>query len=111
MNLGKQCEDWAAEYAERILGWRIMARNVYSRNGELDLICHDGIRWIFIEVKGRRTDRFGSGLELVTPVKFKRLKKCISLWMQEEGWGEWSLELWEVRPGPEINRFTLLQTA
>lgn len=108
MNFGKQCEDWAAEYAEQILGWSVVARNIHSRHGELDLVCHDGQQWQFVEVKGRRNDRFGSGLELVSPAKIRRIKKCISLWMQKEGWTDWGLELWELHSGPRITRFKLL---
>jgi Holliday junction resolvase-like predicted endonuclease len=108
MNFGKQCEDWAAEHAQQMLGLNLVARNVYSRHGELDLICHDGTQWRFIEVKGRRSDHFGLGLETVSPVKIRRLKKCISLWMQSKGWGPWSLELWFVTPGPTIEYFELL---
>jgi len=94
MQFGHKCESLAADYAAHVKGWRVIARNVYSRYGELDLVCHDGRAWRFIEVKGRRGDRFGSGPELVTQAKFQRLIKCISGWMQKEGWGPWHLELW-----------------
>ena len=107
MNFANQCEQWATDYAGYQLGWNVVARNVHSRYGELDLICHDGETWIFIEVKGRRDDRFGSGEEMANPAKLKRIHKCIALWMQEHGWAEWRLELWEVHEGPEIQRYDM----
>lgn len=110
MQFGKKCENWAAEYAGHALGWRVHARNVYSRHGEIDLVCHDGRAWRFIEVKGRRGDQFGSGLELITPAKIRRLKSCIALWMQKEGWGQWHLDLWCINSEGEIQIWPLINT-
>lgn len=108
MQFGQKCENWAAEYAAMAKGWQIHARNVYSRHGELDLVCHDGEMWRFIEVKGRRGAAFGRGPELVSPAKLRRLKKCISLWMQREGWGPWQLDLWCLDDRGRVQEFSLL---
>jgi|GEM_PF-5160477 len=112
MNFGKQCENWATAYAIRQLNWQVMARNVYSRHGELDLICKDENGWVFVEVKGRRSDTFGSGVELVTSGKLRRLKKCIQLWMNQAGWLNWRLELWEIteysKAHLQLERFSIL---
>lgn len=113
MNFGKQCENWAADYAGRQLNWQVMAQNVYSRHGELDIVCKDEEGWVFIEVKGRRSDRFGAGYELVSSAKFRRLKKCIQLWMNQEGWLNWRLELWVIKESAhlgimELERLELL---
>lgn len=107
MNFANQCEQWATDYAAHQLGWSVVARNVHSRHGELDLVCRDEEEWVFVEVKGRRGDSFGSGEELVSPAKLRRLHQCIALWMRQHGWAEWRLELWEVHPGPEITRRSL----
>ncbi len=108
MNFGKECEIRAAFYATQILMWDLRAANVHSRYGEIDLVClHDG-KWIFIEVKGRCSDTFGSEEELLDYAKIHRLKKCIALWMRKEGWRDWHLELWEMSPDPTIQRRFLI---
>lgn len=48
--------------AERFLrgrGYRILARNVRSPSGELDLVAEDGDILVFVEVKARQTDALG----------------------------------------------------
>src|SRR3972149_1897298 len=52
---GREAEDVAARFPERA-GLAIVERNVRFRAGELDLVCRDGARWVFVEVKARRAD-------------------------------------------------------
>jgi putative endonuclease len=41
-------------------GWRILARNDRTRQGELDIVALDGLTLVFVEVKaGRAGNRFG----------------------------------------------------
>lgn len=51
--LGREAEDAAARFLERA-GLRVVERNVRFQHGELDLVCHDGDAWVFVEVKCRR---------------------------------------------------------
>ena len=51
--LGRDAEDAAARFLERA-GLRVVERNVRFQHGELDLVCHDGYAWVFVEVKCRR---------------------------------------------------------
>lgn len=50
---GRDAEDAAARFLERA-GLRVVERNVRFQHGELDLVCHDGDAWVFVEVKCRR---------------------------------------------------------
>ncbi|MEJ2744403.1 MAG: YraN family protein [bacterium] len=62
--------------AERFLrkrGYRILARNFRCPRGEIDLVARDGATVVFVEVKGKRTGKFGSPLEAVTARKRRRL--------------------------------------
>ena len=51
--LGRDAEDAAARFLERA-GLRVVERNVRLQHGEIDLVCHDGDVWVFVEVKCRR---------------------------------------------------------
>jgi putative endonuclease len=61
---GRWAEDIACRYL-RDKGYLIVARNWRWRGGEVDIIAKDGDTLVFVEVKGRRTPRYGSPLEAV----------------------------------------------
>lgn len=52
-----------------------MDRNIRLGRGEIDLIAYDGKVLVFIEVKARRTDRFGGALWAVDFRKQARLSR------------------------------------
>jgi putative endonuclease len=54
-------------------GLRPLARNFSSRFGELDLVMLDGPVLVFVEVRYRHADRWGSGADTVTRAKQKKL--------------------------------------
>ena len=54
--LGRLGERLAAAHLQR-LGFAIVARNVRTRHGEIDLIAFDGEVLVFVEVKTRRSRR------------------------------------------------------
>ena len=54
-------------------GYTILARRYRSRYGEIDIIARDGEALVFVEVKTRSTERFGSPLEAVTPAKQRKV--------------------------------------
>jgi putative endonuclease len=56
--LGRDGESLAEEFLRR-RGYRILARNVRSPSGELDLVAEDGEVLVFIEVKARQSTAFG----------------------------------------------------
>jgi putative endonuclease len=78
--LGRIGELAAADYLEG-LGYRIVARNVRYRFGELDLVAEEGQVLVFVEVKTRRGERFGSAVEAITPAKQRQLVKLASLYL------------------------------
>jgi putative endonuclease len=68
-----QAGESAAEQYLRRKGYRIVARNLRSPVGELDLVAEDGQVLVFIEVKARRTDTFGGAIHAVHERKQKKL--------------------------------------
>jgi putative endonuclease len=50
---GQLGEEVAARFLER-RGFQIVARNLRSRLGEIDLVARDGATLVFVEVKARR---------------------------------------------------------
>ena len=50
---GRRGEAWAAWYL-RLKGWRVIARRVKTRRGEIDLVVRRGRILCFVEVKWRR---------------------------------------------------------
>jgi putative endonuclease len=74
--------------AERELarhGLRLVARNVRTRFGEIDLICRDGRGYAFIEVKTRRAGSFVSAAEAVDTRKAARLATLAQSWLAHRG--------------------------
>jgi putative endonuclease len=56
-------------------GLIVIERGFQDQFGEIDLIVVDGRRLVFVEVKTRATDRFGSPAEAVDEEKQRRITK------------------------------------
>ena len=79
--LGRLGEDYACQWL-RQRNWKILARNWRSRFGELDIIALDPeTTLVFVEVKTRRTDRFGSPEQAVGPRKQTHLRRAAVQWL------------------------------
>ncbi len=66
-------------------GYRVLARNWRCRDGELDLVVARGRTLVIVEVKARRTDRFGSPVEAVTRQKQLRLRRLALRYLEATG--------------------------
>ncbi|HYC00692.1 MAG TPA: YraN family protein [Candidatus Limnocylindrales bacterium] len=80
--LGIAGEEAAAAFLQR-RGYRIVARNVRSPLGELDIVAIDGEVVVFVEVKTRRN---GGALEAVDPRKQRRLTRLARAFLVGAGW-------------------------
>ncbi|MBS6533349.1 MAG: YraN family protein [Oscillospiraceae bacterium] len=79
---GRWGEALAAEFLRR-KGYRIIAAGWRCRFGELDLVAERGEFLCFIEVKLRRSGRFGTGAEQVDRRKQERLRTTAELYLQQ----------------------------
>jgi putative endonuclease len=88
-DFGHAAEDFAAEYLVHAHEWNELGRRVRYREGELDLVMETKAgrsgELIFVEVKARRSTRFGGVVEALTTQKVRRMKRAIWLWRQESG--------------------------
>lgn len=80
---GRFGEDLAANYCRHELGYRIIARNWYYRNDEIDLICKDCEVLVFIEVRARSEDALVSGYHSVNRHKKKILNRVCSNYLRQ----------------------------
>lgn len=71
---GRRGEALAAEHLVRE-GYRIVARNLSVRSGELDLLALDGTTLCFVEVRLRSGHGFGSAEESVDVRKRRRIAR------------------------------------
>jgi putative endonuclease len=71
---GRWGEKAAAAYLTH-QGYEILARNYHCRYGELDIVAREGNEIVFVEVKSRRSDSFGSPASAVDARKVLRLRR------------------------------------
>jgi len=81
---GAYWENQAARFL-RSRGYRIIARNVRMRRGELDIIAARGEQTVFVEVKQRKGGEFGGGLYAVDLRKRHRLLSAAKEFLSREG--------------------------
>ena len=79
-DFGKTPEVLAAHYLKK-KGYRILGQNVQLPGGELDLIAKHRDTIIFIEVKARRSERFGGTSYAITTSKKHRIIKLAALYL------------------------------
>jgi putative endonuclease len=77
---GKAGEEAASRYLKR-LGYRILEQNYRTPVGELDIIAMDKDTLVFVEVKSRRTDSFGSPEDAVGPHKQRQMARAALMYM------------------------------
>ena len=104
---GRRGEEIAAAYLVE-KGYKVVQRNWTCPSGELDLIMEDGDTLVFVEVRTRRGNRFGTAEESVTPAKQARLIELSGAYLQEmtPAHPAWRIDVVAVQLGqglPQIN--------
>ena len=104
--LGEQGERLAEQYL-RAGGYQIVRSNFRTREGEVDLVASKDGELVFVEVKGRRSEKFGGPLESVGEIKLRRIIKVALTYIREYNWrGPFRIDVigitWNARDGPQI---------
>ncbi|MFZ5570373.1 MAG: YraN family protein [Thermodesulfobacteriota bacterium] len=66
-------------------GYRILAQNYRNRLGEIDIIAMEGDVIVFVEVKARRSHRYGNPKYAVTPAKQRKISLAALVFLKETG--------------------------
>lgn len=80
--MGQRGEEMAAKHLRR-KGYRIIARNVRTRQGEIDIVAkHKGVL-VFAEVKTRRSKSYGHPKQALTPDKQRRISMAALAYLKK----------------------------
>ena len=93
---GRRGEDLAHRYLQ-CRGFTVVARNFRTRSGsaEIDLIGWDKSELVFVEVKSRQTEEFGSPDRAVDADKQRNILKAAGEYLHRTG-ADWSIARFDV---------------
>jgi len=104
-NHKQQLGHWGEQIAAHHLmehGLTVIARNVRTPYGELDLLARDGEVLVVVEVKTRTSANFGLPEEAITPQKRAHLLQSAQHYLQQhpELDGDWRIDVVAIRRQP-----------
>jgi len=82
-NLGRKGEKISVEFLRK-QGYKIMDRNYRCPQGEIDIVARDKGVLCFVEVKTRRTEKYGLPAEAVDWHKQKKLARIALTYLKEK---------------------------
>ena len=82
--LGRVGEEQAAKYLKK-QGYRVLERNYKNAFGEIDIIAKDGEYTVFIEVKTRSDESFGTPSEAVNYKKRMKYGRIAAAYLNLKG--------------------------
>ncbi len=84
LSVGKLGEDIAVKFLQK-RRMKILQRNYRTPFGEIDIIARKGSVLHFVEVKTRRSEKFGKPFEAVDKRKLMHIKRSAEYYLQKEG--------------------------
>jgi len=73
--VGRRGEDLACKLLKK-RKYKVLERNVRGHYGEIDIVARQGDCTVFVEVRTRTSDEYGTPEESITPRKRKKLVAC-----------------------------------
>ena len=64
-------------------GFEIVCKNYKTKYGEIDIICKKGANLLFVEVKRRSGDNFGTPLESLPAKRVRRMADAVMAFLSE----------------------------
>ena len=99
---GDSGEDLACRYLEK-QGYKIIERNKhYSRFCEIDIIALYKDTHVFVEVKTRKTNAFGTPMEAITKTKFENIYKGVQYYTSENKVKKYRIVVLGISIKPEL---------
>jgi ribonuclease HII len=112
--LGRRGERMAAEHLEQ-QGYVICETNYRCEVGEMDIVALDGECLAFVEVKTRKSRKFGSPEESITASKRQKLVEVAETYLQEHDSAppDWRIDVVSIQLSSrgEVERLALLKNA
>ena len=100
--LGNAGEDLACRYLQSN-GYEILERNKqYSRYCEIDIIAKQKDVFVFVEVKTRKTNSFGTPFEAITAAKLENIKKGVQFYLSEHKIKKYRIDVVGITLKPEL---------
>ena len=113
-DIGALGEKIAAEYLTG-LGYMIRERNFRSREGEIDIIAEKDDFLVFIEVRTRTSNSYGTPEESVTAKKKERLIALAEAYIEdrEDLPSSWRIDVVAIELGPKrkVARLEIIENA
>ena len=112
--LGNRGEGLASRKLQS-LGYTVRERNWRCAAGELDIVAEKDEALVFVEVRTRRGDRFGTPEESITPAKRAKLIEVAQTYLDEHGENDrnWRINVVAIDIGPrgEVSRMDIIENA
>ena len=88
--IGNKYEDKSVEILVKE-EYKILERNYQNRFGEIDIIAEKNKEIVFIEVKYRKTNKFGYGYEAVDRRKIIKILKLANYYIQSKKYQDYKI--------------------
>jgi len=85
-DIGKRFEDKAVNLLID-KGYQILDRNFHSRYGEIDIVAKDKDTVVFVEVRYRKKQQFGTAQESISFKKMEKIYKTALSYLSQKGLG------------------------
>lgn len=105
-SIGNEAEGMACLYLQEI-GYKILDRNWTTRWCEIDVVCTKGRTVYFVEVKYRKNNLYGDGLDAITSIKLKQMNFAAEVWVNSNKW-EGDYELAVISVNPKTTEFLII---